>query len=87
MWVPLAQRPLRAPLQSIQHDRHLFSFLSGCFLWMRERYASPGMGTRLLLPAHIENATAVSTVAALADIPEEDIWLAIHPQIAQRIRD
>jgi integrase/recombinase XerD len=28
------------------------------------------------LPASIDNATAVSTVAALADIPEEDIWLA-----------
>src|ERR1039457_4769903 len=30
----------------------------------------------VLLPAPIDGVTAVSTVAALADIPEEDIWLA-----------
>ncbi len=30
----------------------------------------------VLLPVAIENATAVSTVASLADIPEEDVWLA-----------
>jgi site-specific recombinase XerD len=30
----------------------------------------------VLLPASIESASAVSTVASLADIPEEEIWLA-----------
>jgi hypothetical protein len=30
----------------------------------------------VLLPAPIDSASAVSTVASLADIPEEEIWLA-----------
>ncbi|MGC1686424.1 MAG: site-specific integrase, partial [Candidatus Acidiferrales bacterium] len=30
----------------------------------------------VLLPASIDSANAVSTVASLADIPEEEIWLA-----------
>jgi integrase/recombinase XerD len=37
-----------------------------------EQYPAP----TVLLPASIDSAGAVSTVASLADIPEEEIWLA-----------